>query len=131
MSQQRVETGPATFGQFIGGTWRAAESGRGFDDMDLWSGDVVAQFAAGSGAERSRPASARTGGFRTWAHASPGLRQDIFVKVAEILARRRPEILHWLAVETEWGRDFGAIQLDFAQSLLSGSLTPRTPPSVR
>ena len=62
MSQQRVETGPATFGQFIGGTWRAAESGRGFDDMDLWSGDVVAQFAAGSGAERSRPASARTGG---------------------------------------------------------------------
>jgi acyl-CoA reductase-like NAD-dependent aldehyde dehydrogenase len=118
MSQQRVESGPATFGQFIGGTWRAAESGRVFDDLDPWSGDVVAQFAAGSGADALAAIVSAHEAFRTWAHASPALRQDIFLKAAEILARRRHEILHWLAVETGCGKDFGAIQLDFAQSLL-------------
>ena len=42
-----VDAGPPVYGQYLGGHWRAADSGRLFADHDPWSGDVVAQMAAG------------------------------------------------------------------------------------
>ena len=134
MSQQRVETGPATFGQFIGGTWRAAESGRVFDDLDPWSGDVVAQFAAGSGADdarRMRRAPTRPSApGRT---RSPGLRQDIFLKAADDPGSAPgTRSCTGSLCETGCGKDFGAHPARLRTvPAPAGRRGCRTPPSAR
>jgi acyl-CoA reductase-like NAD-dependent aldehyde dehydrogenase len=106
------------FDQFIGGEWVPASSGRVFDDFDPWSATVVAQAAAGDAWDARRAIEAAQAAFPAWAAATPSARQKIFLAAADILERRRTEVLNWLASETGCGHDFGMIQLDFVLSLL-------------
>ena len=118
MSQQRLDATTPTFEHFIGGRWQVGESGRLYDDFNPWTGDVVAHVSAGTAGDAVAAITSAHEAFATWAHAGPAVRQDVFLTAANILARRRREILGWLAAETGCGKDFGAIQLDFTQSLL-------------
>ncbi len=118
MSTQNAEPAPATYGHHIGGRWRAAQAGRTFDDLDPWNSDVVASFAAGDANDAEAAVASADHAFRDWSRSSPAVRQDIFLRAAVVLQRRRAEIMAWLAAETGCGHDFGSIQLDFAVSLL-------------
>ncbi|HEX9232250.1 MAG TPA: aldehyde dehydrogenase family protein [Jatrophihabitantaceae bacterium] len=113
-----VDAGPPVYGQFLGGQWRAADSGRLFADHDPWSGEVVAQMAAGGPEDARLAVEFAHDALPAWSHSAPAERQAIFLTAAEVLARRRAEVMGWLAAETGCGHDFGAIQLDFALSLL-------------
>jgi acyl-CoA reductase-like NAD-dependent aldehyde dehydrogenase len=116
--QQVVETGPPVFGHFIGGQWRGSDSGRVYDDFDPWTSEVVARVQAGDANDALAAISSAHQAFHSWSHSSPSTRQEIFLRAAVILARRRNEVMGWLAAETGCGQDFGAIQLEFALSLL-------------
>jgi acyl-CoA reductase-like NAD-dependent aldehyde dehydrogenase len=115
----RVKTIPIpVFDQFIGGAWVPAWSGRTFDDLDPWSGQVVARVAAGDAWDARRAIEAAQAAFVGWGASTPGTRQTIFLRAADILERRRAEVMDWLASETGCGHDFGLIQIEFVMSLL-------------
>jgi acyl-CoA reductase-like NAD-dependent aldehyde dehydrogenase len=106
------------FEQFIAGEWVPAWSGRTFDDLDPWSGQVVARMAAGDAWDARRAVEAAQAAFLSWGTSTPGIRQTIFLRAADILERRRAEVMDWLASETGCGHDFGLIQIEFVLSLL-------------
>jgi acyl-CoA reductase-like NAD-dependent aldehyde dehydrogenase len=118
VTQLLAATAPPVFGHYIDGRWCSSDSGRTFSDHDPWTSEVVATVQAGDANDALAAITSAHNAFRTWRQSSPSTRQDIFLRAAEILVRRRAEVLGWLAAETGCGHDFGAIQLDFAVSLL-------------
>ncbi|NKQ53091.1 aldehyde dehydrogenase family protein [Amycolatopsis sp. K13G38] len=104
--------------QFIGGRWVAAGGGREFDDLDPWSGAVLDRVPAGDAHDARLAIEAAHAAFAGWKNTAPGVRQEIFLRAADILRRRRDEVMSWLAAETGCGYAFGSIQLDFVISLL-------------
>ncbi|WP_083502205.1 aldehyde dehydrogenase family protein [Sphaerimonospora mesophila] len=105
-------------GHFIGGEWVPAESARSYRKRSPWSGEVVADVAAGDGEDARRAIAVAHEAFESWAGAQPWRRQQIFLRAADVLERRRDEVLDSLAVETGCGRVFGEVQVDFALKLL-------------
>jgi acyl-CoA reductase-like NAD-dependent aldehyde dehydrogenase len=117
---QRIEETweKSSISHFIGGAWVEAESGRSYPNRSPWSGEVLGEVAAGDGEDTRRAVDAAQAAFPAWAAARPAERQQIFLKAAQVVERRREEILLGLALETGCGRHFGAVQADFAASLL-------------
>ncbi|MGW2149914.1 aldehyde dehydrogenase family protein [Nonomuraea bangladeshensis] len=106
------------FGHFIGGEWVAAGSGRTYPDHSPWSGEVLAEVAAGDAEDAQAAIAAAHAAFPGWSALPPGRRQHVFLRAADILDGRRREILDALAAETGCGRYFGEVQVDFALKLL-------------
>jgi acyl-CoA reductase-like NAD-dependent aldehyde dehydrogenase len=104
--------------QFIGGEWVAADAGDTFDDLDPFTGDVVAHVAAGGRADAAHAVAAAAGAFPEWSQTSPEARQQVFLKAADILERRGEEIVGLLASETGSTFGFGMFQLHFVAGLL-------------
>lgn len=103
--------------QFIGGAWQEAAAGGTFDDTDPFTGETVALVPAG-GAEDARAAiEAAAAAFPVWAATPPAARQAIFLKAADILERRRDEIVSLLARETGCTFGFGMFQMGFVPGL--------------
>jgi acyl-CoA reductase-like NAD-dependent aldehyde dehydrogenase len=105
-------------GHFIGGAWCEAESGRSYQTRSPWTGEVLSEVAAGDGEDTRRAIEAAHQAFPAWAAALPGERQKVFLRAAEVVERRRDEILYALALETGCGVHFGQVQVDFAATLL-------------
>jgi acyl-CoA reductase-like NAD-dependent aldehyde dehydrogenase len=103
---------------FISGTWADAASGRTYDNRSPWSGAVLGAVAAGDDDDARRAIDAAHQAFGDWSQAAPARRQTVFLRAADILAGRRDEVLRALALETGCGAVFGAVQVDFAVSLL-------------
>ena len=104
--------------QFIGGEWVAADGGDTFDDLDPFTGDVVAHVAAGGRADAARAVEAAAQAFPEWSQTPPEARQQVFLKAADILERRGEEIVGLLASETGSTFGFGMFQLHFVAGLL-------------
>jgi acyl-CoA reductase-like NAD-dependent aldehyde dehydrogenase len=103
--------------QFIGGQWVAAAGGGTFDDMDPYTGDVVARVPAGSGADARSAIEAAAAAFPAWAQTPPTVRQGIFLRAADILESRSEEIVGLLARETGCTFGFGMFQMHFVPGL--------------
>ncbi|MGZ4314476.1 MAG: aldehyde dehydrogenase family protein [Gaiellaceae bacterium] len=104
--------------QFIGGDWVGAADGATFEDRDPFTGETVATVAAG-GAEDARRAIASAGtAFEAWAATPPAVRQEVFLKAAEVLESRQDEVVSLLARETGCGFGFGMFQMHFVPGLL-------------
>jgi acyl-CoA reductase-like NAD-dependent aldehyde dehydrogenase len=104
--------------QFIGGEWTDADSGATFDDADPFTGDAVAHVPAGARSDARRAIEAAGAALVGWSTTPPAARQAIFLRAAEILERRREELVSLLARETGCGFGFGVFQLDFVAGLL-------------
>jgi acyl-CoA reductase-like NAD-dependent aldehyde dehydrogenase len=104
--------------QFIGGEWIDADSGATFDDADPFTGGVVARVPAGARSDARRAIEAAGAALVGWSTTPPAARQAIFLRAAEILERRREELVSLLARETGCGFGFGVFQLDFVAGLL-------------
>ena len=105
------------YGHFIGGESEAPE-GNTFDDLDPFTGDVVARVAAGGRDEARRAVEAAAAAFPEWSQTSPETRQTIFLRAADILESRRDEIVDLLARETGSTFGFGMFQMHFVPGLL-------------
>ena len=102
----------------IGGRWVDSAEGGTFDDLDPYTGDVVASVAAGGREDARRAIAAAHEAFGAWSQAGPGMRQAIFLKAADILESRRDEVVEWLAKETGCSFGFGMFQMGFVPGLL-------------
>jgi len=103
--------------QFIGGEWVDAADGAIFDDLDPYTGDVVAHVAAGKREDARRAVDAAAEAFPGWWGAPPAERQRVFLKAADILEGKRDEIVSWLARETGSTFGFGMFQMSFVPAL--------------
>jgi acyl-CoA reductase-like NAD-dependent aldehyde dehydrogenase len=102
----------------IGGQWVSSLSGREYPDFEPWSGQPLATVAAGDANDARRAVEAAQAAFADWAELLPTHRQVIFLRAADALARREPEIIELLATETGCGAYFAQIQITFSLSLL-------------
>jgi acyl-CoA reductase-like NAD-dependent aldehyde dehydrogenase len=106
------------YGQYIGGEWTGAEAGRMFDDFDPFRGTVVARVPAGTRDDAARAVDAAARAFPAWAELPPAEKQVLFLRAADIVERRRPEIVSLLATETGCASAFAGFQVLTAIRLL-------------
>ena len=108
-----VQSEVREYQHFIGGEWTAADGGKTFDDRDPFTGDVVAQVAAGTRADAERAVASAAAAFPAWSQSVPAERQRIFLKAADILESRLDEVVGLLARETGASFGFGMFQMSF------------------
>jgi acyl-CoA reductase-like NAD-dependent aldehyde dehydrogenase len=110
-----IETGVPELKHFIGGEW--VESGGAFEDTDPFTGERVAYVAAGTRVEAAAAVAAAAAAASGWAATVPAERQRVFLAAADILERRRDEVVSWLARETGCTFGFGMFQMGFVPGL--------------
>jgi acyl-CoA reductase-like NAD-dependent aldehyde dehydrogenase len=102
---------------FIAGEWVDAGEGRTFEDTDPFTGETVAHVPAGTREDARRAIEAAAEAFPGWAATPPAERQRIFLRAADVLERRRDEVVELLARETGAGFGFGMFQMQFVPGL--------------
>ena len=102
---------------FINGQW-SSEGGPSFPDHNPFNGDVVAEIAAGGRAEASAAVAAADAAFPAWAAMTPGVRQRLFLKAADVLERRTQDVVRIMATETGSGGAFAMFQIKWSIDLL-------------
>src|ERR1700761_3860378 len=95
--------------QYIGGGWSGAD--RLFDDLNPFTGTVMAQIPAGTRADAARAVDAAAAAFPAWAATPPAERQGLFLRAADIVERRAGEITALLAEETGCAGAFARFQI--------------------
>ena len=110
-----TELGPTT--HFVDGAW-APHGGPTFEDRDPFTGEVVAEIAAGGRAEAAAAVTAAAAAFPAWAALAPGARQRLFLRAADLVDQRLPEIARTLAVETGSSFTFAAFQVHWSSNLI-------------
>ena len=112
-----VQTEIRELQQFIGGEWIDACGGSTFEDLDPFTGDVVARVPAGAREDARLAVEAAAAAFPAWAQAPPAERQKIFLRAADILESRAEEVASWLIRETGSAFGFSMFQLHFVPGL--------------
>ena len=103
--------------QYIGGAWVPAASGRTFEDVNPYTGQVLGTVAAAGREDAARAVAAASAAFPGWAAKPPAVRQRIFLAAADILERRRDEVVGLLASETGCTFGFAMFQMGFVPGL--------------
>ncbi len=104
--------------QYIGGAWVGASTGKTFDDLDPFTGQVMAAIPAGTRDDARHAVAAAAEAFPGWWKTPPAAKQKLFLKAADILERRQMEIVGLLAAETGCTFGFGMFQTIFTPGLL-------------
>ncbi|MGC2192893.1 MAG: aldehyde dehydrogenase family protein [Candidatus Dormiibacterota bacterium] len=104
--------------QWIGGAWVDATDGRLFDDFNPYTGEVYARVPASSRLDAAKAVTSAAGAFPAWAAAPPRQRQGLFLRAAEIIERRRDELISLMALETGAVRAFSGFQVQWAANFL-------------
>ena len=102
--------------QYIGGEWIG--SAELFDDLDPYRGTVMARIPAGTRADAARAVDAAAAAFPAWAELPPAEKQTLFLRAADIVERRRTDIVDLLAAETSCAAGFAGFQVLTATRLL-------------
>jgi acyl-CoA reductase-like NAD-dependent aldehyde dehydrogenase len=102
--------------QYIGGEWVTGDEL--FDVYNPYDGTVVARVPAGTRADAARAVDAAAAAFPAWADLPPAEKQDLFLRAADIVERRRSEIVALLATETGCAGAFVGFQVLTAIRLL-------------
>ncbi|HVS49150.1 MAG TPA: aldehyde dehydrogenase family protein [Candidatus Dormibacteraeota bacterium] len=104
--------------QFIAGEWAGAGDKRTFEDLDPFTGEVIATVPAGTRADAKRAIEAAAKAFTGWSQSPPAVRQRVLLKAADILEGRSQEVVSLLARETGCTFGFGMFQMGFVPGLL-------------
>ena len=102
---------------FINGQWSPA-GGPSFADYNPFNGEVVAEIAAGGRAEATAAVAAADAAFPAWAAMTPGVRQRLFLRAADVLERRTQDVVRIMAHETGSGGAFAMFQIKWSIDLL-------------
>jgi acyl-CoA reductase-like NAD-dependent aldehyde dehydrogenase len=117
MSVAQTTSTPPRYGLFVGGEWGEASDGGTFADRNPFTRAVVSTVAAGTRADARRAIEAAAEAFPSWSQAPPAERQRVFLAAADILERRRDEVIALLAQETGSSFGFGMFQMGFVPGL--------------
>ncbi|HEY6013611.1 MAG TPA: aldehyde dehydrogenase family protein, partial [Candidatus Limnocylindrales bacterium] len=103
--------------QYIDGAWVPSADGRTFEDVNPYTGQVIGTVAAATRDDARRAIEAASAAFPAWAATPPAVRQRIFLAAADILERRRDEVVGLLATETGCTFGFAMFQMGFVPGL--------------
>jgi len=109
---------PKEFRMYIDGEWRDALDGGKYDDINPFTGGVFARVAAGRRADAARAIVAAAAAFPAWSRSLPAERQALFLRAADILEKKRDELVTVLAEETGCAFGFAMFQATFTPGLL-------------
>ena len=82
-----------TYRDLLGADRPDSVSGETFDDHDPYTGEVVARVPAGGREDARRAIETASEAFASWSKSPPALRQQIFLKAADILESRQDEVV--------------------------------------
>lgn len=116
-------------GLLIGGSSVPASSGKLADDISPWDGKVYARVAAGTPADITRAADAAEAAFPSWSKAGAFERREIFLRAAEVMAKRRDEAIAALARETGASLVFSEYNVFFCIQVLREAAAAITRPA--
>ncbi len=126
--------------QLIAGEWVAAASGRTFDDINPYTGEVFARIPASDAADARRAIDAAEKAFPAWAKLGARARQALFLKAADIVERRADELVSIMAQETGASNAYSRFQIQWSAGLLrqaagypylsGGEIVPSDTPGV-
>jgi aldehyde dehydrogenase (NAD+) len=89
---QRAET-PPTYGNFIGGEWRPAESGRTFESRNpADTREVIATFAASSAADAAAAIRAAEDALPAWRRMPAPKRGEIMYRFGALMAEHKERL---------------------------------------
>ena len=94
---------------YIGGEWVTGDGT--FADVNPFSGETVAEVAAGGHDDAVRAVAAAAQAFPDWAATVPEERQRLFLATADLVEQRIQEITALLGEETGCGTAFAGFQL--------------------
>src|SRR2546425_4880939 len=75
--------------QFIAGSRTGAADGRSFEDLDPFTGEVIATVPAASRADANRAVEAAAAAFPDWSKSPPAVRQRVFLRAADHASTRQ------------------------------------------
>jgi acyl-CoA reductase-like NAD-dependent aldehyde dehydrogenase len=116
-------------GLLIGGSSVPASSGKLADDISPWDGEVYARVAAGTPADITRAADAAEAAFPSWSKAGAFERREIFLRAADVMAKRREEAIAALAGETGASLVFSEFNVFFCIQVLREAAAAITRPA--
>jgi hypothetical protein len=102
--------------QYVGGEW--ITSPETFDDLDPYTGEVMAQVPRGTAADAARAVDAASAAFPAWSELPPAAKQDLFLKAAGIVRQRQPDLMGLATSETGTTFGFGMFQTEFVIGML-------------
>src|SRR6202007_672280 len=135
MSAETVRTEPPQRGDIlergllIGGKSVAASSGKLADDVSPWDGGIYARVAAGTPADITRAADAAQAAFPGWSAMGAFERREIFLRAADVMARRGEEAIVALAAETGASRLFSQFNVALCIQVLREAAAAATRPA--
>lgn len=106
------------FRMYIDGAWVTALDGDSYDDFNPYTGEVFARVPAGRRADAKRDVEAAAAAFPAWSRSLPSERQSLFLRAADILEKKKDEIIGFLAEETGCTFGFASFQAAFTPGLL-------------
>lgn len=87
-------------GQYIGGQWRSGVSGKSLDNRNPFDGTLLTQIALADVSDLDAAYLAAQKAQTAWADTLPSARAVILLKAADIVDRRREELVDWLIRES-------------------------------
>ena len=90
---------------FINGEWQDAIDKRTFEKTNPFTGEPISRFSSAGRNDAARAIDVASAAFPEWSATLPVVRRNLFLKAADILDRRQPEIAR--AMATEMGGTFG------------------------
>jgi aldehyde dehydrogenase (NAD+) len=109
---------PREYKMYINGEWVGTLDGEIYNDLNPYTGEVFARVPSGKRGDARRAIDAAAAAFPAWSHTLPAERQALFLKAAEILEKKRDEIVTILAEETGCTFGFAMFQTMFTPGLL-------------
>jgi aldehyde dehydrogenase (NAD+) len=103
---------------YINGEWVGTLDGEVYNDLNPYTGEVFARVPSGKRADARHAIDAAAAAFPAWSQTLPAERQALFLKAAEILEKKRDEIVTILAEETGCTFGFAMFQAGFTPGLL-------------
>jgi aldehyde dehydrogenase (NAD+) len=87
-------------GQVIDGLHRAGGTGRVIEDLNPYTGEVVAKLTLANADDLDHAFAAAARAQRDWAERGPSERSAVFLSAAGVMERRHDEIVGWLIAES-------------------------------
>jgi acyl-CoA reductase-like NAD-dependent aldehyde dehydrogenase len=103
---------------FINGQWTDASAARTYEKRNPFNGEIVFRVAAANKDDARRAIESAAAAFPAWSSTPPGVRRSLFLKAADILDRRQPEIARITAEETGETFGWGMFNCIFASAML-------------
>src|SRR5580704_6789749 len=103
---------------FIDGKWQDAVDDRTFEKTNPFTDEIISRFASAGRKDARRAIAAAAAAFPAWSATPPAVRRALFLKAADILDRRQPEIARIMAEEMGGIFGWGMFNCMFSAGLL-------------